>query len=78
MEQQDLDLILKWMDQDPELKQRMEEHRELEERLDVFKNRAYLTPEETVERKRLQKQKLAGRDKIENILAKYRDKGRPL
>ncbi len=78
MEQQDLDLILKWMDQDPELKQRMEEHRELEERLDEFKNRAYLTPEETVERKRLQKQKLAGRDQIENILAKYRDKDKPL
>ncbi len=78
MEQQDLDLILKWMDQDPELKQRMEEHRELEERLEEFNRRAYLTPEETVERKRLQKQKLVGRDKIENILAKYRDKDKPL
>jgi uncharacterized protein YdcH (DUF465 family) len=74
MEQQDLDLILKLMDRDPELKRYVEEHRELEARLDEMNRRPYLTPEETVERKRLQKMKLAGRDKIENILAKHRDK----
>jgi len=74
MEQQDLDLILKLMDRDPELKRYWEEHRELEARLDEMNRRPYLTPEETVERKRLQKLKLSGRDRIENILAKYRDK----
>jgi uncharacterized protein YdcH (DUF465 family) len=74
MEQQDLDLILKLMDRDPELKRYVEEHRELEAHLEEMNRRPYLTPEETVERKRLQKLKLSGRDKIENILAKHRDK----
>ena len=45
-----------------------------ERRLEEFNRRPYLTADETLERKRLQKQKLAGRDKIEQILVKYRQK----
>ena len=74
MEERDLALIREWVQQDPELKQRIEEHEEFERRLEEFNRRPYLTAEETLERKRLQKLKLAGRDKIEQILAKYRDK----
>jgi hypothetical protein len=40
--------------------------------LQEFNRRIYLTPDEEIERKRLQKLKLAGRDRIESILAKYR------
>jgi len=72
MEERDLALIETWIHQDPELKQRMEEHEEFERRLEEFNRRPYLTAEETLERKRLQKMKLAGRDRIEQILAKYR------
>ncbi|MGQ9689425.1 MAG: YdcH family protein, partial [Desulfobaccales bacterium] len=74
MEERDLVLIRTYMPQDPELKQLFEEHEDFERRLEEFNRRPYLTAEETLERKRLQKLKLAGRDKIEQILAKYRDK----
>jgi uncharacterized protein YdcH (DUF465 family) len=74
MEERDLALIRTWIQQDMELKQRMEEHEEFERRLEEFNRRPYLTAEETLERKRLQKLKLAGRDRIEQILAKYRTK----
>ena len=56
------------------MKQRVDEHEDYERRLEEFNRRPYLTAEETLERKRLQKLKLAGRDKIEEILAKYRHK----
>ncbi len=78
METQDLELIGKWIDKDPELKRYVEEHEEFERRLDEFNRRPYLTATETMERKRLQKLKLAGRDKIEQILAKYRGKEKTL
>ncbi|MBM4274090.1 MAG: DUF465 domain-containing protein [Deltaproteobacteria bacterium] len=74
MEKNDLDLIAQWEDRDPELKRYLEEHREFERVLDELNKRPYLTAQETMERKRLQKLKLAGRDKIEQILAKYRGK----
>lgn len=74
MEDRDLTLIRTWIHQDEELKQRMDEHEEFERRLEEFNCRPYLTAEETLERKRLQKLKLAGRDRIEQILAKYRTK----
>jgi uncharacterized protein YdcH (DUF465 family) len=74
MEKHDLEIIEQMMERDPELKRYVEEHRDYERRLDEFNRRPYLTAEETVERKRLQKLKLAGRDKLERILAKYRQK----
>ncbi len=74
MERQDLELINQWLERDPELKRHMEEHEEFERRLEEFNRRPYLSAAETVEKKRLQKLKLAGRDKIEQILAKYRQK----
>jgi hypothetical protein len=74
MEERDLALIRTWIHQDPELKQKIDQHEEFERRLEEFNRRPYLTAEETLERKRLQKLKLAGRDKIEQILAKYREK----
>ena len=77
MEERDMALIKTWIEQDSELKQRVDEHEEYERRLEEFNRRPYLTAEETLERKRLQKLKLAGRDKIEQILAKYRQKENP-
>ncbi|MCL6621375.1 MAG: DUF465 domain-containing protein [Syntrophobacterales bacterium] len=74
MEERDLELIRRVMELEPELKQRLAEHEEFERRLEEFNRRPYLTSEETLERKRLQKLKLAGRDRIEQILAKYREK----
>lgn len=74
MEKRDEELIAEWLDRDPELKRYVEEHRDLERLLEGFNRRPYLTAQESMERKRLQKMKLAGRDRIEQILAKYRQK----
>jgi uncharacterized protein YdcH (DUF465 family) len=74
MEKHDQQLIDQLVGRDPELKKHVEEHREFEKRLEEFNRRPYLTAAETMERKRLQKLKLAGRDRIEQILAHYRQK----
>jgi len=72
MEKRDLEIIQQYISTDAELKRRMEEHEEYERKLQEFNRRIYLTPDEDIEKKRLQKLKLAGRDRIESILAKYR------
>lgn len=74
MERQDQELIDQLVDRDPELKKHVDEHREYEKLLEEFNRRPYLTAAETIERKRLQKLKLAGRDRIEQILTHYRQK----
>jgi len=72
MEKRDLELIQKFVSSDPELKRYMDEHEEFERQLEAMNRRLYLTPEEETERKKIQKLKLAGRDRIEAILSKYR------
>ena len=49
--------IASLLDRDPELKQYYEEHQELEKKLDQFQNKLHLSPDEEVEKKRLQKRK---------------------
>ena len=75
MEQKDLDLIRELVDNDQELAELWRRHLELEAHLEQLNQRLYLTNEEQVERKRLQKVKLAGRDRMEAILAAYRQGG---
>lgn len=72
MEKRDLELIQKYIVVDPELKRYVQEHEEFEKKLEEMNRRIYLSPEEEIERKKIQKLKLAGRDRIEAILAKYR------
>jgi uncharacterized protein YdcH (DUF465 family) len=72
MEEKDEALIRTLLEREPELRRYYEEHVDLERRLGAFQQKHYLTPEEEVERKRLQKLKLAGKDKIMEILSRYR------
>ncbi|MDR1049748.1 MAG: DUF465 domain-containing protein [Deltaproteobacteria bacterium] len=72
MEAQDETLISRLIEHNPELKQLMDTHRKFESQLDEMNNRPYLTSEDDLERKRIQKAKLAGKDKIERILAQHR------
>jgi len=72
MEKKDEELIQTLLEREPELRQYYEEHVDLERRLGSFQQKVYLTAEEEVERKRLQKLKLAGKDRIMEILARYR------
>jgi len=48
------------------------EHRKLEDNLMLFETHRYLTPEEEVERKRIQKLKLAAKDKMMDIIRRTR------
>ena len=72
MENKDLELIQKLVDSDQELASLWHEHQELEAKLEALGQRAYLSPEDQVEVKRLKKLKLAGRDRMEAILVRYR------
>jgi len=72
MEQRDLELIKKYRESDKLLGKLYDEHIDLEKKLDEFNNKSYLTPDDEVQRKMIQKKKLLGRDQIEAILAKYR------
>lgn len=56
------------IEKDPEFKALVEEHRLLDEKLRELDRKVYLLPDEEVERKRLQKLKLARKDKITEIL----------
>jgi len=75
MEKRDQEIIERHLASDPELKQCMEKHEEYERKLEEWNRRVYLSPEEEIERKKIQKLKLAGRDRIETLLAKYRSQG---
>jgi uncharacterized protein YdcH (DUF465 family) len=72
MEKWDEELIARLHPHDEELRKQVAAHRKYEEQLEEFNRRPYLTTEEAMEKKRIQKLKLAGRDKIEAILARYR------
>jgi uncharacterized protein YdcH (DUF465 family) len=62
------------IEEDPEFKKLVEEHITFEGILAGFNERTHLTPAEEIERKRIQKLKLSGKDKMEAILAKNREK----
>jgi uncharacterized protein YdcH (DUF465 family) len=72
MENSEKMAIVSLLDRDPELRQYYEEHQELEKKLDQFQHKLHLSPDEEVEKKRLQKMKLAGKDKIMEILGRHR------
>lgn len=73
MEKKDEERILSLMDQVPELRSLYSEHQQLKKQLDTLNHKHHLTPEEEVERKRIQKIKLAGKDRMMALLSAYRE-----
>jgi len=73
MEETEEILIRKYIDRDIELKKCVEDHKRLEADLEAYNKRIYLTPEEQLAKKQLQKCKLLGKEKIFRLLAKYRN-----
>jgi uncharacterized protein len=73
MEEADLQLIRKLIPKDKALKGLWDEHQGYEEKLEQLNKRRYLSTEEEIRRKEIQKLKLQGKDKIEEILRKYRN-----
>jgi uncharacterized protein len=74
MEKKDEELIDQLIPENEELRKLVAEHKEFESQLDEWKKRLYLSDDENQEKKRIQKLKLAGRDRIEQILRDYRAK----
>jgi hypothetical protein len=72
MEKEDELIISKYINSNEELKRYVDDHRRLESELEKFNKRVYLTPEEEMEKKKLQKKKLLGKDRILEILSRYR------
>jgi uncharacterized protein YdcH (DUF465 family) len=61
-------LVTKLRIEDSEYQKWEQEHKKLENTLISFETHRYLTPEEEVERKRIQKLKLAAKDRMMEII----------
>lgn len=72
MEERDRLLIKQHIEHDEELKKHVLEHQLFEKQLEELGAKHLLTAEEELLQKKIKKLKLAGRDKIESILKKYR------
>jgi len=72
MAENDMDLIQRLSEENPRFRKLHEEHLLFEKQLQELDDRTYLTPEEDLERKKIQKLKLAGKDEMEDILREYR------
>jgi hypothetical protein len=72
MEKRDRELIDLLIKENEILEKYVQAHQQYEKQLEDYNRHLYLSTEEWVERKRIQKLKLAGRDKIEQILAEHR------
>ncbi len=72
MEEKDQTLVQELFDNNARFRLLFEEHRLLEKELRQFEDRPFLTPEEELEKKKVQKLKLAGKDEMERILSNYR------
>ena len=72
MEERDERLIDQLIKENETLKEYVVQHREYERQLEEFNKRIHLTTDESMQRKKIQKLKLANRDKIERILVEHR------
>lgn len=65
-------LRLKLRMESPEFKQLEQEHRKLDSELMSFETHVYLSPEEELERRRLQKLKLAAKDRMMEMIRRFK------
>jgi len=72
MEVREESLIRSLMETDTELRYYYEEHVQLKRQSEELKQKPHLTEEEELELKRIQKQKLAGKDRMMEILSRHR------
>ena len=76
MEHREEELIRLHLNHDEELRALYAEHQELKHKLEAFRNKHYLTNEEEIEEKRVQKLKLASKDRMMAILGRYQQEAR--
>jgi uncharacterized protein YdcH (DUF465 family) len=61
-------------EQNEEFKKLYKEHKDLEQILAVIDKNKYLTPEQEIERKKIQKQKLIKKDSMAQLIIEYKNK----
>ena len=74
METEENALIEHLKQTNPEFRQLTEEHLRYEHQLEEFNNMRYLTSELELEKKRVQKIKLRGKDRMAEILREYKSR----
>ena len=72
MEEKDQDLAQRLSEENPRFRKLHEEHLLFEKKLQEYEDMAYLSEGEDLERKKIQKLKLAGKDEMESILKDLR------
>jgi uncharacterized protein YdcH (DUF465 family) len=65
-------IVERLKEENEEFKRLSEEHRSLDTLLAEIDSKRYLTPEEEVERKNIQKQKLLKKDKMAELIREYK------
>jgi len=73
MERRDEEIIQQLMTHDDEMRALYAEHQELKHQLEAFRDKIHLSTEEELEKKRIQKLKLASKDKLMEILHRHQD-----
>jgi len=73
MEAQEKDLLARLASENPELAEMLARHQSFESQLEEMNHRPYLSSEEDLERKKIQKAKLAVKDKIQAFLERHRN-----
>ena len=66
------EIIEKLLKENEEFKKVSEEHHQLDGLLTEIDKKVYLTPEEEIERKKLQKQKLAKKDRLAEMIRDFK------
>jgi uncharacterized protein YdcH (DUF465 family) len=72
MAEKDQDLIQRLSEENPRFRKLHEEHVLFEKKLQEYEDMSYLSDDEDLERKKIQKLKLAGKDEMESILKDLR------
>lgn len=72
MTEKDQNLIERLSEENPKFRKLYEEHILFEKKLHEYDEMTYLSAEEELERKKIQKLKLAGKDEMEDLLREYR------
>ena len=72
MAEKEQELIRRLTEENPRFRKLHEEHVFFEKKLQEYEELTYLSAEEDLERRKIQKLKLAGKDEMETILRDYR------
>ena len=71
MEQHEEEQVAALIPDNPDLKAAYEEHQKLKAQVDMLQAKAFLSPEEELDKKNLQKLKLAAKTKVLRIIADH-------